>query len=130
MTAPRLIAYQNMLRGKEDFYQKKAPLRGMAATSLCDGSDLSSPAFQQNGHIPSKYTCEGEDVSPPFACEGVPDGTKSLVLIINDTDAPDPNAPKMIWVHCVVYNISPDSESLPKNVDKTRVRRKAPYLAQ
>jgi hypothetical protein len=67
MTAPRLIANQKMLRGKEDFYQKKAPLRGMAATSLCDGSDLSSPAFQQNGHIPSKYTCEGEDVSPPLA---------------------------------------------------------------
>jgi phosphatidylethanolamine-binding protein (PEBP) family uncharacterized protein len=39
-------------------------------------------AFQQNGHIPSKYTCEGEDVSPPLAWEGVPNGAKSLVLII------------------------------------------------
>ena len=55
---------------------------------------LSSPAFQQNGHIPSKYTCEGEDVSPPLAWEGVPDDAKSLVLIIDDPDAPDPKAPK------------------------------------
>jgi hypothetical protein len=48
---------------------------------------LNSPAFQQNGHIPSKYTCEGEDVSPPLAWEGVPDGAKSLALIIDDPDA-------------------------------------------
>src|SRR5262249_19676446 len=50
---------------------------------------LKSPAFQQNGHIPSKYTCEGEDVSPPLAWEGVPNGANSLVLIIDDPDAPD-----------------------------------------
>ena len=42
---------------------------------------LNSPAFQQNGHIPSKYTCEGADVSPPLAWEGVPNGAKSLVPI-------------------------------------------------
>jgi hypothetical protein len=59
---------------------------------------LNSLAFKQNGHIPSKYTCEGEDVSPPLAWEGVPDGAKSLVLIIDDLDAPDPKAPKMVWV--------------------------------
>jgi phosphatidylethanolamine-binding protein (PEBP) family uncharacterized protein len=51
---------------------------------------LNSPVFKQNGHIPSKYTCEGEDVSPPLTWEGVPDGAKSLVLIIEDPDAPDP----------------------------------------
>ena len=57
---------------------------------------LNSPAFQQNGHIPSRYTCEGEDISPPLAWEGVPNGAKSLVLIIDDPDAPDPKAPKMV----------------------------------
>jgi phosphatidylethanolamine-binding protein (PEBP) family uncharacterized protein len=67
---------------------------------------LKSPAFQQNGHISSKYTCEGEDVSPPLAWEGVPNGAKSLVLIIDDPDAPDPKAPKMVWVHWVVYSTS------------------------
>ena len=55
---------------------------------------LNSPAFHQNGQIPSKYTCEGEDVSPPLAWEGVPEGVKSLVLIIDDPDTPDPKAPK------------------------------------
>ncbi len=65
---------------------------------------LSSPAFQHNGRIPSKYTCEGEDVSPP------PNGAKSLVLIIDDPDAPDPKAP-----------ISPDTKSLPENVGKVRL---------
>ena len=63
---------------------------------------LKSPAFQQNGHIPSKYTCEGEDVSPPLAWEDAPNGAKSLVLIIDDPDAPDPKASKMVWVHWVV----------------------------
>jgi len=79
---------------------------------------LNSPAFQQNGHIPSKYTCEGEDVSPLLAWEGVPNGAKSLALIIDDPDAPDPKAPKMVWVHWVVYNMPADSKSLPENVGK------------
>jgi len=52
-------------------------LRGNAAMAMT----LNSPAFQQNGHIPSKYTCEGADVSPPLAWEGVPNGAKSLVPI-------------------------------------------------
>ena len=79
---------------------------------------LNSPAFHQNGHIPSKYTCEGQDISPPLAWEGVPTGAKSLVLIVDDPDAPDPNAPKTVWVHWVVYNISPDTKSLPENAGK------------
>jgi phosphatidylethanolamine-binding protein (PEBP) family uncharacterized protein len=58
----------------------------------CHGVDLNSPAFKQNGQIPSKYTCEGEDVSPPLAWDDVPDGAKSLVLIIDDPDAPDPKS--------------------------------------
>src|SRR5215468_2898816 len=97
---------------------------------------LNSPVFKQNGHIPSKYTCEGEDISPPLAWEGVPDDAKSLVLIIDDPDAPDPKAPKMVWVHWdapdpkapkmvwvhwVVYNIPSDTRSLPENADKTRL---------
>jgi Raf kinase inhibitor-like YbhB/YbcL family protein len=77
---------------------------------------LNSSAFQQNGRIPSKYTCEGENVSPPLAWEDVPNGAQSLVLIIDDPDAPDPNAPEMVWVHWVVYNIPPGTKSLPENV--------------
>ena len=82
---------------------------------------LNSDAFQPNGHIPSKYTCEGEDVSPPLAWEGAPDGTKSFVLIIEDPDAPDPKAPKMVWVHWVVYNMPPSAKGLPENVVQARL---------
>ena len=67
---------------------------------------LNSPAFKQDGQIPSKYTCEGADISPPLAWDGVPEGTKSLVLIIDDPDAPDPKAPQRVWVHWVVYNMT------------------------
>ena len=79
---------------------------------------LTSPAFKQNGQIPSKYTCEGDDISPPLAWEGVPEGTKSLVLIIDDPDAPDPKAPQRVWVHWVIYNIPAVTKGLPENAGK------------
>lgn len=75
-----------------------------------------STAFADGGEIPSQYTCEGKDISPPLSWEGVPDETKSLVLIVDDPDAPDPRAPKMTWVHWVVYNIPPDTSGFPENV--------------
>ena len=68
---------------------------------------LTSSAFAPNTDIPSLYTCEGRDQSPPLAWSGVPTGTKSLALIVDDPDAPDPDAPKMTWVHWVLYNIPP-----------------------
>jgi Raf kinase inhibitor-like YbhB/YbcL family protein len=79
---------------------------------------ITSPAFEQEGQVPSKYTCEGDDISPPLAWDGVPGGTKSLVLIIDDPDAPDPKAPQLVWVHWVVYNMPPDTKSLPENASK------------
>jgi Raf kinase inhibitor-like YbhB/YbcL family protein len=82
---------------------------------------LTSPAFKPNGHIPSRYTCEGDDVSPPLAWDGVPQGAKSLALIVDDPDAPDPKAPQRVWVHWVVYNIPPDTKSLPENAGKTEL---------
>ena len=66
---------------------------------------IASSAFAPDGSIPSLYTCEGKDISPPLAFGGVPTGTKSLALIVDDPDAPDPAAPKMTWVHWVLYNI-------------------------
>ena len=73
---------------------------------------IKSTAFTDGGTIPSKYTCEGKDVSPPLSWEGVPGNTRSLVLIIDDPDAPDPKAPKMTWVHWVLYNIPSDASGL------------------
>lgn len=77
---------------------------------------LTSLAFTDQQSIPRKYTCEGEDVSPPLVWAGLPAETKSLVLIVDDPDAPDPNAPKMVYVHWVLYNLPPDSRGLPENV--------------
>lgn len=68
---------------------------------------LTSSAFAQNADIPSQHTCEGSDQSPPLTWSGVPAGTQSLALIVDDPDAPDPAAPKMTWVHWVLYNIPP-----------------------
>jgi len=74
--------------------------------------------FSQMGEIPPKYTCQGEDVSPQLHFAGVPAGTKSLVLIVDDPDAPDPEAPKMTWVHWLLYNLPPDVAGLAEAVAK------------
>jgi len=77
---------------------------------------ITSAAFDHDGSIPQKYTCEGDDVSPPLSWDGVPGGVQSLVLIVDDPDAPDPAAPKMTYVHWVLYNIPPDAVGLPEAV--------------
>jgi Raf kinase inhibitor-like YbhB/YbcL family protein len=77
---------------------------------------LTSTAFRHQGEIPSRHTCDGDDVSPPLAWSGVPAGTKSLALIVDDPDAPDPKAPKMTWVHWLLYNIPPTTAGLPERV--------------
>lgn len=73
---------------------------------------LTSSAFSEGQPIPKEYTCEGEDLSPPLSWSGVPAEAKSLVLIVDDPDAPDPKAPRMTWVHWVVYNMPPDAAGL------------------
>ncbi len=69
--------------------------------------------------IPRRFTCEGEDVSPALHWSGVPEGAKSLALIVDDPDAPDPRAPRMTWVHWVLYNLPPTSVSLSASVKTT-----------
>jgi hypothetical protein len=73
---------------------------------------LSSRAFGHNGSIPRRFTCEGDDVAPDLAWSNVPPGTRSLALIVDDPDAPDPAAPKLTWVHWVLYNIPPGAAGL------------------
>ncbi|MHB8623523.1 MAG: YbhB/YbcL family Raf kinase inhibitor-like protein [Sulfuricaulis sp.] len=77
---------------------------------------LTSPAFRHNGEIPPRYTCDGDDVSPPLSWSGVPGSAKSLALIVDDPDAPDPKAPKMTWVHWVLYNIPPSATGLAEGL--------------
>jgi hypothetical protein len=78
--------------------------------------EITSPVFSNNGEIPSKYTCDGMDISPALAWSGIPEGTKSIALIVDDPDAPDPAAPKMTWVHWVLYNIPASATGLPEAV--------------
>ncbi len=77
---------------------------------------LTSTAFAHNGAIPAQYTCQGKDISVPLAWSGLPAGTRSLALIVDDPDAPDPAAPKMTWVHWVLYNIPPGATGLAEAV--------------
>ena len=82
---------------------------------------ISSTAFAPNGPIPGKYTCEGSDISPPLAWSGVPANARSLALIVDDPDAPDPKAPKMTWVHWVLYNIPVSAQGLVEDEAKSGV---------
>lgn len=74
--------------------------------------NLTSTAFVAGGEIPAQYTCSGDDTSPALAWSNLPPGTKSLALIVDDPDAPDPAAPKRTWVHWVLYNIPASVGSL------------------
>ena len=73
---------------------------------------LTSPSFAADGEIPSRHTCEGEDLSPELSWSGAPEGTASFALIVDDPDAPDPRAPRVTWVHWVLYNLPADADRL------------------
>lgn len=77
---------------------------------------LTSSAFVADGTIPRRHTCDGGDLSPPLSWSAPPAGTRSLVLIVDDPDAPDPAAPKMTWVHWLLYDLPPAAGSLAEGI--------------
>ena len=79
---------------------------------------ITSSAFEHNGSIPRVYTCEGEDISPDLSWSNLPAGTQSLALIVDDPDAPDPAAPRMVYVHWVLYNLPPNLTGLNESVPR------------
>lgn len=94
-----------------------APLAWFPAGAGAEPGDrapmrLTSSAFPAGAAIPARFTCDGSDVSPPLAWSQPPEGTRSLALVMDDPDAPDPKAPKRTWVHWIVYNLPPESEGL------------------
>jgi Raf kinase inhibitor-like YbhB/YbcL family protein len=89
----------------------------VAPGALAGELKLTSKAFSHNGGIPQKYTCQGKNVSPPLSWTGLPKGTKSLVLIVCDPDAPDPKKPKMVWDHWLLYNLPPTAQGLAEGVE-------------
>ena len=84
---------------------------------------IRSPAFSHGGAIPRKFTCDDEDVSPALEWSGAPAGTKSFALIVDDPDAPDPKAPKRVYVHWVLYNLPPTAPGLPEGVGAGQLPR-------
>lgn len=82
---------------------------------------ITSRAFNHNGAIPARYTCDGEDVSPALTWSATPANAESLVLIVDDPDAPDPAAPRMTWVHWVLYNLPVAASGLPEAVAATEL---------
>ena len=82
---------------------------------------LRSPDFSSDATLPERLTCDGDGRSPALQWSGVPDGTRSLVLIVDDPDAPDPAAPKHTWVHWVLYDLPPDSQGLPEGVPSSQL---------
>lgn len=82
---------------------------------------ITSSSFSHNGTIPARHTCDGQDISPALTWTDIPDGTKSLVLIVDDPDAPDPTAPKRTWVHWVLYNLPPNVNGLPEGVEARKL---------
>lgn len=79
---------------------------------------IRSGAFADGAEIPMRHTCEGEDVSPALQWSGVPAGAKALALVVDDPDAPDPAAPKMTWVHWILYDLPPGTAGLAEGVGR------------
>ncbi|HRP74184.1 MAG TPA: YbhB/YbcL family Raf kinase inhibitor-like protein [Rhodocyclaceae bacterium] len=77
---------------------------------------LTSPAFSHNGEIPARHTCDDANVSPALSWMDVPEGTQSIALVVDDPDAPDPAAPRMVWVHWVLYNLPTHVSGLAEGI--------------
>lgn len=99
------------------FFSALFVLTAKNVSAQTGGLQITSPAFGHNQMIPRKYTCQGEDINPPLAITGIPAGTKSLVLIMDDPDAPGGN-----WDHWLVYNIAPTPEIKENSVPGTQTR--------
>ena len=92
-----------------------APTTHLGAGDSAMALELESPTFEAQATIPTKYTCDGPDVSPPLSWNDQPKGTKSFTIICDDPDAPGGT-----WVHWVLYDLPPDTSGLPEDVPKTK----------
>ena len=85
---------------------------GPASAQAGGALRLTSSAFPSGEALPARHTCDGEDLSPPLAWSDPPAGTKSFALVVDDPDAPDPKAPRTVWVHWIVYDLPADARAL------------------
>jgi Raf kinase inhibitor-like YbhB/YbcL family protein len=84
---------------------------------------IRSAAFPDHGEIPRIHTCQGQDLYPPLEFSGVPPTARSLALVVDDPDAPDPAAPKRTYVHWILYDLPADTSGLPAGVSGTHLPR-------
>jgi hypothetical protein len=82
---------------------------------------LASPSFAANAEIPPRHTCDEKGISPALQWSGIPARARSLALIVDDPDAPDPAAPQRTWVHWVLYNLPVNSQGLAEGVQATQL---------
>jgi Raf kinase inhibitor-like YbhB/YbcL family protein len=113
--AAAILASSSALARGEDGEEPRAG--GAAAQDPEAAMELVSPAFAPNGEIPVRYTCEGDDLSPPLRWSGVPASARSLALVVDDPDAPDPRAPRRTWVHWVLYGIPPTAPGIDEGAE-------------
>ncbi|KAL6003300.1 hypothetical protein ACLOJK_023523 [Asimina triloba] len=110
MRTARTRKGRNMMELLHDLKEKR--------TASSEEFRLVSPKIEPAGRIPRKYTGDGQGavkhLSPPLEWYGVPQGTKSLALVVEDIDAPDPSGPIVPWTHWVVVNIPPTIDGLPE----------------
>jgi Raf kinase inhibitor-like YbhB/YbcL family protein len=92
------------------------PTDSEAATGQKMEIKITSSAFVEGGLIPSKYTCDGSNISPPLQWDSVPEGTKSIALISDD-----PDAPAGTWVHWVIYSMPAETKELEENIPPDKV---------
>ncbi|MGC8981709.1 MAG: YbhB/YbcL family Raf kinase inhibitor-like protein [Minisyncoccia bacterium] len=97
---------------KKTIRYQKTPIQEITSTKLTEEKKMKieSPAFENNKEIPSKYTCDGEDINPPLKFSDIPEDAKSLVLIVDD-----PDAPFGIFTHWIVWNIDPKTTFIEEN---------------
>ena len=100
-----------------------APFEAAHNTNSMEVRDMkiSSSAFGDHRSIPSKYTCDGDDIIPPLAFEGIPDGTVTLALVMDDPDVPPPGSGR-VWDHWVVWNLPPETRSIEEGQPPTGVQ--------
>lgn len=101
-----IVVASAILLPKDKPAKKEANVETNSQTNF----ELNSPVFAENSEIPDKYTCKGENVSPPLEISGVPEDTKSLAIVMHDPDAPGGD-----FLHWTVWNISPDTKTIAEN---------------
>lgn len=107
---------------QEEIVKENIGEKGLTETIEVENMKLTSSAFKHNENIPAKYTCEGQDISPPLTIKDIPAEAKSLTLIMDDPDAIKPAG--KVWDHWIVWNISVNSTEIPEGKEPQGVHGK------